>query len=179
MPTTTTTRAVSAAAVIAALTATAALATCRPGPGRAGTAGATTSSTASPPPSSSTDNEMVVTPYDVSSAEFAPLNPDQPGGPQVSVLWGNTQTGPSAALFRFPKGYGGKFHTHTADYHLALIDGTMKHWGERQSEAAVRPLGRGSYWFQPGGQVHSDQCLTEYCIAFVKFEGPIDVTYVD
>jgi hypothetical protein len=43
----------------------------------------------------------------------------------------------------------------------------------------VPPLGPGAYWYQPGGQVHSDNCLTEYCIAFAKFEGRIDAHYVD
>jgi hypothetical protein len=126
-----------------------------------------------------TSEQSVVTPFEVSAARFEPLNPDQPNGPQISVLWGDPTSGPSASLFRFPRNYGGRFHTHTADYHLSLLEGTMKHWGEGQSEADVEELTLGGYWFQPGGQVHSDNCLTEYCIAFVKFEGPIDADYVE
>lgn len=122
---------------------------------------------------------MVVTSFDTASAKFAPLEPNAPDGPQISVLWGDYRTGPSTSLFRFPRGYGGRFHTHSADYHLSLLDGTMKHWDANGSEAAARPLGRGAYWYQPAGQVHSDQCLSEYCIAFVKFEGPIDADYVN
>ena len=140
----------------------------------AGAQAETAARTGSTPP-----RTMVVTSFDTASAKFAPLDPKAPDGPQISVLWGDYKTGPSTSLFRFPRGYGGRFHTHSADYHLSLLDGTMKHWDANGSEAAARPLGRGAYWYQPAGQVHSDQCLTEYCIAFVKFEGPIDADYVD
>lgn len=122
---------------------------------------------------------MVVTSFAAARAKFAPLDPKRPDGPQIAVLWGDHRKGPSASLFRFPRNYGGPLHIHSADYHLSLLEGTMKHWGGDEREAEALPLGRGAYWFQPRNQVHSDDCLSTYCVAFVKFEGPIDATYVD
>lgn len=40
-------------------------------------------------------------------------------------------------------------HLHSADYHLVVVEGEMKHWAENQSEAGAKILGPGSYWFQP------------------------------
>lgn len=119
------------------------------------------------------------TSFEAASARFKPLNPAAPNGAQISTLWGDPRTGPSAALLRFPRNYGGRLHTHSADYHLSLLQGTMKHWVEDQREADAAALGAGAYWHQPAGQVHSDNCLSEYCLAFMKFEGPSDVKYVE
>lgn len=58
----------------------------------------------------STEGRTYVVPYDVAEAQFMPIYPDNPNSPQISVLWGSPQTGPSAALFRFPQNYGGRFH---------------------------------------------------------------------
>jgi quercetin dioxygenase-like cupin family protein len=120
------------------------------------------------------DNEkkkMVVTPYQ--DARFAPIDPKQPDGPQIAVLWGDPAKGPSAMLLKLKKG-GGRLHFHTSDYHLTLLQGTMKHWAEGESEADAKPLGPGSYWFQPGAQAHGDSCLTDECLMFVKWEGKRD-----
>jgi quercetin dioxygenase-like cupin family protein len=72
------------------------------------------------------------------------------------------------------KKLGGRLHIHTSDYHLTLLQGTMKHWAEGEQEADAKPLGPGSYWFQPGNQAHGDSCLTDECLMFVKWEGKRD-----
>lgn len=127
----------------------------------------------------STEGRTYVVPYEAAEARFTPLYADNPNSPQISVLWGNPQTGPSAALFRFPLNYGGRFHSHSAAYHLSLMEGTMKHWDEGQLEADVPIQTAGAYWYQPGGQLHSDNCLSEFCVAFVVFDGAIDSAYAD
>jgi quercetin dioxygenase-like cupin family protein len=127
----------------------------------------------------STTDRTYVIPFEAARARFAPLSADAPDGPQISVMWGDHRTGPSAALFRFPRGYGGRFHSHSAAYHLSLLQGRMRHWDEGQREADAPVQSAGAYWHQPANQVHSDNCLSDYCVAFVKFEGPIDATYVD
>lgn len=127
----------------------------------------------------STDGRTYVVPYEVGEARFTPLYPDNPNSPQISVLWGNPQTGPSAALFRFPQNYGGRFHSHSAAYHLSLMEGSMKHWDEEQREADVPIQTAGAYWYQPGDQLHSDNCLSEFCVAFVVFDDAIDSDYAD
>ena len=61
-----------------------------------------------------------------------------------------------------------------ADYHLVLVRGTMKHWAAGETEDKAKPLGPGSYWFQPGGQAHADSCLSEECLMFVSWAGKRD-----
>jgi hypothetical protein len=114
---------------------------------------------------------MVVTPFQ--DAKFVPIDPTQPNGDQVAVLWGDPTKGPSAILLKFKKG-GGDLHLHTSDYHLVLLEGTMKHRAEGEQETEAKPLGPRSYWFQPGQQVHGDTCLTDECLMFVKWEGRRD-----
>lgn len=109
---------------------------------------------------------MVVVP--IEEARFEPVDPGQPEGPQIAVLWGDPAEGPSAILLKIGKGEG-PLHYHSSDYHLALLQGEMKHWAEgaHAEEAAV--LRPGSYWFQPGGQAHAGSCLTEECVMFVNW----------
>jgi quercetin dioxygenase-like cupin family protein len=76
-------------------------------------------------------------------------------------------------LLKFKKGEG-RLHYHSSDYHLVLLQGTMKHWAEGEKVGGVKTLGPGSYWFQPGDQAHGDNCLTEDCLMFVKWEGKRD-----
>ena len=97
---------------------------------------------------------MVVVPFE--DAKFVPVDPARPKGPELAVLWGDPATGPSAILLRFAKG-DGRLHFHTSDYHLVVLQGTMKHWAEGQQAADAKSLRSGSYWFQPGNQVHGDR----------------------
>ncbi|MGH9753150.1 MAG: cupin domain-containing protein [Blastocatellia bacterium] len=115
--------------------------------------------------------KMVVTPFQ--DAKFAPLDPARPDGHQLAVLWGDPTKGPSAMLLKLKK-LEGRLHLHSSDYHLVLLEGTMKHWAEGEQEADAKPLGPGSYWFQPGNQAHADSCLTDECLMFIKWEGKRD-----
>lgn len=80
---------------------------------------------------------MVVVPVEL--AQFAPVISRLPDGPRMAVLWGDPNTGPSAILLEMKKG-AGPMHTHTADYHLVVIEGTMKHWGPGENETGAKPL---------------------------------------
>jgi quercetin dioxygenase-like cupin family protein len=113
-------------------------------------------------------DELVVVPYD--EARFTPVNPALPDGPQLSVLWGDPDTGPSAMLMKISEG-SVPLHFHSADYHLVVLKGTMKHWDETGSMATASELGPGSYWFQPGNQNHADACLAEECIVQIVWLG--------
>jgi hypothetical protein len=114
---------------------------------------------------------MVVAP--IENAQFAPVLARLPDGPRVAVLWGNPNAGPSAILLEMKRG-AGPMHTHTADYHLVVIEGVMKHWGPDETESIAKPLGPGSYWFQPGGVPHADACLTDRCVMQVVWSGRRD-----
>jgi hypothetical protein len=110
--------------------------------------------------------QMSVTAFE--DATFVPLDSTQPDFAQIAVLWGDPTKGPSDMLLRFKKTAGG-FHYHTSDYHLVLLQGTMKHYAEGQQESDSKDYGPGSHWFQPGNQVHSDACLTEECLMFIHW----------
>ena len=109
----------------------------------------------------------------IEATRFMPVNPASPNGPQIAVLGGDPDAGPSTMLMRMQKG-GGTPHVHSADYQLVVLQGTMKHWGKGQTEAASKPLNHGSHWFQPGGKTHSDMCLTNECLLYIVWSGKRD-----
>ena len=121
--------------------------------------------------SQASDLPMIVTPYE--EAVFVASNPDNPTGTQIAVLHGDPVTGPSTMLMRFKKGVS-PLHIHSSDYQLAVIEGTMKHWSAGQTEAGAKPLGPGSYWFQPGDKAHSDACLVDECLLYIVWAGKRD-----
>jgi quercetin dioxygenase-like cupin family protein len=119
------------------------------------------------------EKRMVVVPFE--GARFLPVSPRLPDGPRMAVLWGDPNTGPSAVLLEMKKG-SVPLHIHTADYHLVVIEGVMRHWAQGQAESAAPSLGPGSYWFQPGSQPHGDACLTDKCVMHVVWAGARDAT---
>lgn len=120
---------------------------------------------------SSSSVPMIVTPFE--KAVFVPSNPDNPNGTQIAVLKGDPATGPSTMLMRFKKGTS-PLHIHSSDYQLVVIEGTMTHRSAQQKEADVKPLGPGGYWFQPGGEAHSDACLVDECLMYIVWSGKRD-----
>jgi quercetin dioxygenase-like cupin family protein len=117
------------------------------------------------------DGAMVVRPFE--KVVFVPVSEALPDGPELSVLWGDPATGPSAMLMKLKKGPI-PLHLHSSDYHLVVLKGIAKHWEDGQTEDEAAPLGSGSYWFQPGGGVHGDACLTEECLVHIVWLGPRD-----
>ncbi len=123
------------------------------------------------------------------------LSPDdydwvrQPHGAEMALVWGDPKTGPSAFMVRYPPFWTKpknlppnvpvKLHMHTHGYHNVILSGGGKHWHEGQTEDDVPFLGAGSYFYQPGGQYHSETFNTEEpTILYAYFEGPRD-TYID
>jgi quercetin dioxygenase-like cupin family protein len=119
---------------------------------------------------------MVVAP--IESAKFLPVVARLPDGPQMAVLWGDPNTGPSAVLLEMKRG-SVPMHIHTSDYHLVVIEGTMKHWGVGEKESDAKALRPGSYWFQPGGQPHADACLSDRCVMQVVWSARRDGKLAD
>ena len=114
---------------------------------------------------------MIVIPS--GEAKFVPVDPARPEGTAIAVLWGDPATGPSAMFMKMKKTEGA-LHVHTSDYHLVLLEGTMKHRAANESAAEAKALGPGSYWFQPGNQPHTDSCLTDECVMFIQWAGKRD-----
>lgn len=124
-----------------------------------------------PPPPDTGGYKMVKQ----SELTWTPLSPDGKG-PEMAVVDGNPQEGPSKFFLRIPGGGKAGAHTHSADYHAFVVSGAHKHWlagGEKKA----KPLEPGAYWFQPGGQPHDDQCTgSDPCILFIVSDGKFDFT---
>jgi quercetin dioxygenase-like cupin family protein len=114
---------------------------------------------------------MVVVPHD--GAKWAPADPARPEGTQVAVLSGDPATGPSAMLMKMKK-TDGVLHVHSSDYHLVVLEGSMKHWTSEAERTGGPALGPGSYWFQPGEAAHGDSCLSDTCTMFITWAGKRD-----
>jgi quercetin dioxygenase-like cupin family protein len=114
---------------------------------------------------------MTVVPRE--QAKFVPVDPARPAAAQMAVLWGDPAAGPSAMLMKFGK-TDGVLHTHTADYHLMVLEGQMTHWATESDRARSPVLGPGSYWFQPGNGPHGDSCLSDECLMFIQWSGKRD-----
>jgi quercetin dioxygenase-like cupin family protein len=115
---------------------------------------------------------MVVTAFE--DAKFIPIVPNESDSPEIAVLWGEPTTGPSAMFIRAKNGFATPMHIHSSDYHLVVLQGSMKHWHADQTEADAKPLGPGSYWFQPGGHAHADSCLSDECLVHIVWAGKRD-----
>lgn len=134
----------------------------------AGLAACASAQVASPtPPTPSVAGSKVVAFEDL---RWPPVDPARSGLMQTSVLWGDPRSGPSAMYLKMSKGTL-PLHLHTADYHLLVVQGTVKHWVSGEDERAARSLGPGSYWFQAGGEVHADACLSDECLVYLVWSG--------
>ena len=126
--------------------------------------------------------QLVIMPLnDALDRNFRPLHEDKPNGPQLHVLEGDPDSGPSLTLFRYGKNYSGSrtLHNHTHNYRLWLIEGKMKHWDADGSEETATVLEPGSYLYQPADEFHAANCLTKRCTAYVLFDGPIETDFPD
>ena len=119
----------------------------------------------------SVPSRAVVVPYE--DARFTPIDSSWPEGPKIAMLLGDPGKGPSSMLMKFGT-LAGQMHYHTADYELVVLEGRMRHWVEGQKETETPTVGPGSYWHQPKMQPHTDSCLTDVCVMFIKWSGKRD-----
>ncbi len=69
-------------------------------------------------------------------------------------------------------------HTHSHGYWAMVVTGRMQHWQLSEPDRGPELL-PGSYWFQPGGIPHAEDCLgPEICQVFVVFDAAADFTPV-
>ena len=115
--------------------------------------------------------EMALTP--AADVKWAPLDPKQPEGAQMSVVFGDmAKKGPLGVLLKFPPGATPGPHTHTSDYWGVVIKGTEHNFaGDNKGPG----LGPGSHWFQPGKGVHNNECEPgSECVVFLYLNGKFD-----
>ncbi|WP_267140046.1 cupin domain-containing protein [Anianabacter salinae] len=108
---------------------------------------------------------------------FAPF--PAPGVRSVA-LYGGVGTGMPTAMTSLldPAAYEVLPHTHTHGYWAMVVKGRMQHWQLSEPDRGPDLL-PGSYWFQPGGVPHAEDCLgPEVCQVFVVFDAPADFTPV-
>jgi len=95
------------------------------------------------------------------------------GGPPMAMLWGDMQSGPHAFLLKVPPGFQNEPHSHDADYRLIVLEGSGKHIVEGESMENADVITEGGYWFQPGGQVHTDaNAGDKEALVLVIVDGP-------
>jgi quercetin dioxygenase-like cupin family protein len=100
--------------------------------------------------------------------------PYAPGSPlQVAVLWGDrTKPVQYAMYLKMPAGFVAGRHSHTNDYHAVAVQGRWIHSNE---DGKPHQLTAGGVAFQPGKQVHNDECRgTTDCIILLYQMGPGD-----
>lgn len=121
-------------------------------------------------------SQMVVRPIqDLTFEEWR--SPPVPDGKGIAVVSGDPTSGPSMLLHRFTRENPSTLHWHSSGYHAVVVQGTVKHWAEGDSEETAPPLGPGSYWFQPPNQVHADACVGPdgECVIFLYTLGTVDL----
>jgi quercetin dioxygenase-like cupin family protein len=116
-------------------------------------------------------SQMIVKPAE--TLRYVVEYPDQQTSPSISIVKGNPAKTPVSMLIRMKKSVL-PMHSHSADYQAVVIEGTMKHWAKAENEAQAPRLGPGSWWYQPGKQVHTDACLEEECVIYVHNTGKLD-----
>ncbi len=120
------------------------------------------------------------TPYSITAPDamkWAPIDPSQPKGAQISIISGDPKTGPVAFELKLPKG-AVPLHYHTSDYYAVVVSGSSKHYlpGDSADKQKSNPVG--TAWFQPGGSdktAHNDECTTDSCTLFIMMPGKLDL----
>ncbi|MFM7200714.1 MAG: hypothetical protein ACKO6N_07970 [Myxococcota bacterium] len=106
----------------------------------------------------------------VKDLKWQPLDPKNPGGLQVSLVSGDMYKGPTSFFLKMPPGSRSPGHTHSNDYYGVVIAGNPGHG--LTSEAASTGQAVGSTWYQPGKQVHFDNCSgTAECVIYLVYPG--------
>jgi hypothetical protein len=128
-----------------------------------------------------TTSRDVVIPLE--EAKFNALSSSElylPGGATLSTteLWSDPATGRGSYLLKWTKGPIRR-HTHTNDYQLVVLKGVLIHRTEGLPQSVEKRLSVGGYYFQPGGGVHAETCLTDECITLSTFFGKPDTKVVE
>jgi quercetin dioxygenase-like cupin family protein len=93
---------------------------------------------------------------------------------QMTVLWGDPAKGAHGAFHKFKAGFNAGLHSHSSDFRIAVISGTLIAGPEGGPE---KKLPAGSYEYQPHGVKHVTKCdAASECVIFVTSSGKFDLT---
>jgi hypothetical protein len=107
-----------------------------------------------------------------SEVEWEQLNPARgKKSPLAGTLWGNrNDTVPTGFLVRFVDGFSSPPHIHNITYRAVVISGTIHN---DDPDAAEMWMPAGSFWTQPGGEVHITAARGDTNMALVEIDkGP-------
>ncbi len=126
---------------------------------------------------SSAGSVITVVPF--SEVKWEPLNPargDQ--SPQAGTLWGDRNGAlPTGFIARFRDGFSSPPHIHNVTYRAVVISGLIHN---DDPGAAELWMPAGSFWTQPGGEVHITAAKGEVNLALVEIDrGPYLVIPVE
>lgn len=111
---------------------------------------------------------------DAKDLKWAPLDPAQPKGPQISLITGDMKTGPVEFFLKMPAGSKAPVHSHSSDYHGVVVSGSPVHG---DTEAAAKPHTAGATWFEPAHHNHYDACPgKEDCLVVLNYDHGFDFT---
>ena len=107
-----------------------------------------------------------------SEVEWEQLNPARgKKSPLAGTLWGDRKdTVPTGFLVRFVDGFSSPPHIHNITYRAFVISGTIHN---DDPDAAEMWMPAGSFWTQPGGEVHITAARGDTNMALVEIDkGP-------
>ena len=96
--------------------------------------------------------------------QWKAVYPDQPDGPQMSLLSGNPKEGSFSALVKLPAGSASKLHSHPASMVGITISGTVTN-GRTAEDAQEIPAG--SMWTQVSDEAHFTGCTADADCYFI------------
>jgi hypothetical protein len=120
-------------------------------------------------------SRLVVSP--AADLKWEDLDPKGAPGVKITDLWGNHAKGAFGSFVKFPAGFAAPLHTHTSDYKIVIVSGTLIQAPEGKPEFR---LGPGSYLMQPGGNYkHTTACdQASDCVFLIQSTGKFDLKVV-
>jgi len=121
-------------------------------------------------------SRLVVSPS--ADMKWADLDPKGAPGVKITDVWGDHGKGAFGSFIKFPAGFAVPLHTHTSDYKIVVMSGTLIQAPEGKPEFR---LGPGSYLMQPGGNYkHTTACdKASECTFFIQSAGKFDLKVVE
>ena len=106
--------------------------------------------------------------------------PSLPSGAKATVLEGDpNQEGPFTLRLQMPAGYRVMPHSHPADEHITVIEGTLfMGLGDQFNENTMKPLERGSFSMMKAGTTHYVMTKTGATVQLHGI-GPWNINYVN
>jgi quercetin dioxygenase-like cupin family protein len=119
----------------------------------------------------------VATSQKVADLQWRPVDPHNPSGARMAVLWGDPTSGPYGALLRVPAGFELPMHRHSSDERVVVIDGASIHWAEGHDRPAAPIMRSGDYLLIPAGVNHASAATAgEECLELIAQDGRFDFT---